>query len=72
METPSLATATEWSGNAPALTYYNYTTHNVDMKWSYTWPDGSSSSSTTCVPAGGNIFYMPVTVTKVSWHQGSC
>ncbi|MGM1062500.1 hypothetical protein [Saccharothrix sp. Mg75] len=72
VETPSLATDREWSGSVPALTFYNYTSRNADLGYSYTWPDGSTSSHTICVPPGGNIFYLPVTVTKLSWHQGSC
>jgi hypothetical protein len=72
VETPSLVTDDEWSGSVAALTYYNYTSRNVDLAYSYTWPDGSTSSYTTCAPRGGSIFYLPVTVTKVSWHEGSC
>ncbi|MBB5826538.1 hypothetical protein [Micromonospora carbonacea] len=72
VETPSLVSAGEWSGSVPAKTYYNYTPRNVDMKYSYTWPDGSTSHYTLCTPPGGNIFYLPVTVTQLSWHEGSC
>ncbi|MEU4793840.1 hypothetical protein ACFWRG_30950 [Micromonospora tulbaghiae] len=72
VETPSLVTSSEWSGSVPALTYYNYTSRNVDMEYVYTWPDGSTSTRTTCVPKGGNIFYLPMAVTKLNWHEGSC
>lgn len=72
VETPSLVTDKQWSGSAPALTYYNYTTWNADLGYSYTWPDGSTSTYTTCVPPGGNIFYLPVTVKKLSRHEGAC
>ncbi|MDQ2587970.1 hypothetical protein [Saccharothrix yanglingensis] len=72
VETPSLMTDTEWSGSVPAKTFHNYTSRNVDLGYSYTWPDGSTSNYTNCVRPGGNIFYLPVTVTKVRWHEGSC
>ncbi|MFC5056476.1 hypothetical protein [Saccharothrix xinjiangensis] len=72
METPSLVTAGAWAGSAPALTYYNYTSRNFDVEYAYTWPDGSTKSAKTCAGPGGNIFYLPVTVTKVSPHEGAC
>ncbi|MFJ6153630.1 MULTISPECIES: hypothetical protein [Micromonospora] len=72
VETPSLVTSKEWSGSVPALTYYNYTSRNVDMEFVYTWPDGSTTTRTTCVPRGGNIFYVPMAVTKLTWHEGAC
>ncbi|MFF9690560.1 hypothetical protein [Streptomyces sp. NPDC014623] len=73
VETPSVAVAEEWSGDAPALTYYNHTPRNADLKYYYIWPDGSKSTSTLCVPSNsGNIFYVPVNVTAVTWHNGSC
>ncbi|WP_229401691.1 hypothetical protein [Micromonospora okii] len=71
-ETPSLVTITNWSGNVPAKTYYNYTSQNFDVTWNYTFPDGEVRESTSCVSRGGNIFYLPVRVTKVSAHQGGC
>ncbi|MFH8760550.1 hypothetical protein [Streptomyces atroolivaceus] len=73
METPSVAVAEEWSGDAPALTYYNHTSRNADLKYYYIWPDGLKSTSTLCVPSNsGNIFYVPVNVTAVTRHNGSC
>ncbi|WP_199440948.1 hypothetical protein [Umezawaea beigongshangensis] len=72
VETPSLVTNREWSGSVPALTYYNHTPRSVDLEYSYTWPDGSTSSYQNCFDPGGNIFYLPVTVTKLSWHDGPC
>ncbi|MFF3865588.1 hypothetical protein [Micromonospora sp. NPDC001898] len=42
------------------------------MTHSYTFPDGEVRVSTNCIPPGGNIFYIPQTVTKLRWHQGSC
>lgn len=73
VEKPSVVTYGEWAGEvAPARTYYNYTSRNVDLEYFYTWPDGSTTSSTNCVRPGGTIFYTPMTVTKLTWHEGSC
>ncbi|MTD57692.1 hypothetical protein [Amycolatopsis pithecellobii] len=72
-ETPSLVTYGEWAGNVPALTFYNDTSSAADLKWSYTFPDGTTRSSSYCVSRlETNIFYIPVTVTNVTPHNGSC
>ncbi|WP_433388819.1 hypothetical protein [Micromonospora sp. KLBMP9576] len=71
-ETPSLVTYGEWSGSVPGLTYYNYTSRNVEMEHVYTWPDGKKTTQKTCSIPGGRIFYLPMAVTKVNWHPGSC
>jgi hypothetical protein len=71
-ETPSIVTSTNWSGSAPGKQYYNYTSQNFDLTYAYTFPDGEVMVRTFCVPSGGNIFYIPVSVTSLTVHQGSC
>lgn len=70
---PSVVTNQDWTGKAPALTYYNYTSRNADLGYLYTLPDGSQQPNTFCVPAHqGNIFYLPVEVTEVTFRDSAC
>ncbi|WP_327038389.1 hypothetical protein [Micromonospora maris] len=67
--TPSLVTTTEWSGNVTVFNFYNYTSRNVDITWSL---PGSPYSGTLCAYPGDGHLYVPVTVTKVSFHNRNC
>jgi hypothetical protein len=70
---PSVVTDQDWTGEAAALTYYNYTSRNADLEYLYTLPDGSQQPNTLCVPAlQGNIFYLQVEVTKVTFRDSAC
>ncbi|MGC4805131.1 phosphoribosyltransferase domain-containing protein [Micromonospora sp. DT233] len=68
-ETPSVVATPAWTGSAAGKTFYNYTGREVDVTHSYTFPDGEVRTSTFCARVGGNIFYAPQTVTKLSWHK---
>ncbi|MEV4119696.1 hypothetical protein [Micromonospora sp. NPDC049645] len=68
---PSLVTTSEWSGSVPAFNFYNYTSRNAEITWSYTYL-GSQHTGVECVRPGGGHFYVPMFVTKVSWQTRVC
>lgn len=69
--TPSLVTSTEWSGRVPAFNFYNYTSRNAEITWSYTYL-GSTYTGEQCVPPGSSWLYVPAFVTKVTWNTRTC
>jgi hypothetical protein len=69
--TPSLMTDSNWSGNVTAFNYYNYTSRNVDITWSYFY-DGRTFTGTDCARPGESFYYVPLSVTKVKWRTGAC
>ncbi|MGC4856751.1 hypothetical protein ACLQ24_26120 [Micromonospora sp. DT4] len=69
--TPSLVTSTEWSGSVPAFNFYNYTSRNAEITWSYTYL-GKPLTGTECVRPGDGNFYVPMFVTKVTWQPRTC
>ncbi|WP_089158197.1 hypothetical protein [Micromonospora sp. NBS 11-29] len=71
VETPSLVTNSEWSGNVTAFNFYNRTTRNAEMSWSYTY-FGTTYTGTDCVRPGEGNYYVPLTVTKVTWQTRIC
>ncbi|MGC5286245.1 hypothetical protein [Micromonospora sp. DT231] len=71
--TPSLVTSSEWSGNVPAFNFYNHTSRNAEISWSYTYLNGSQMSGVLCARAGeGGDLYVPMFATKVSWQTRTC
>ncbi|MGW3892092.1 hypothetical protein ACWD69_25655 [Micromonospora chokoriensis] len=69
--TPSLVTSSEWSGNVPAFNYYNHTSRNAEITWSYNYL-GTIHTGAECVRPGGGNFYVPMFVTKVTWQPRTC
>ncbi|MET8043715.1 hypothetical protein ABZU25_22975 [Micromonospora sp. NPDC005215] len=69
--TPSLVTSGEWSGNVLAFNFYNHTSRNAEITWSYTYL-GSKLSGSLCARPGGGDLYVPMYVTKVSWQPRTC
>ncbi|WP_430502588.1 hypothetical protein ACQRWP_13605 [Micromonospora trifolii] len=69
--TPSLVTTTEWTGNITGFNYYNYTNRNAEISWSFT-TQGMTLTGTECATPGDGFFYVPMTVTKVSWRTHVC
>ncbi|WDZ84096.1 hypothetical protein [Micromonospora cathayae] len=70
-ETPSLVTDSDWSGRVPAFNYYNRTSRNAELTWSYNYL-GSDLSGTVCAPPGEGNLYVPMYVTKLSWQPRTC
>ncbi|WBB80229.1 hypothetical protein O7606_02245 [Micromonospora sp. WMMD882] len=68
---PSVVTATDWSGKVTVFNYFNYTTRNVDVTWSYSYL-GSEYTGTYCSPPGDGHLYVPIYVTKVTFHSRPC
>ncbi|WP_406060720.1 hypothetical protein [Micromonospora sp. NBC_00860] len=64
-------TTTEWNGNITGFNYYNYTNRNAEISWSFT-TQGMTLTGTDCAPPGDGFFYVPMTVTKVSWRTHAC
>lgn len=72
VETPSLVTTTEWSGKVPAFNFYNYTSRNAEITWSYTYL-GTTHTGEICVrPSSSENLYVPAYVTKVTWQPRTC
>ncbi|MFG1651527.1 hypothetical protein ACGFIE_16535 [Micromonospora sp. NPDC049275] len=72
VETPSVLTNSEWSGYAPAFNFYNGTSRNAEITWSFNYL-GTPLTGTICARAGGSgDLYVPMYVTKVSWQPRSC
>ncbi|MET8200842.1 hypothetical protein [Micromonospora taraxaci] len=69
--TPSLVISSEWSGNVPAFNYYNHTSRNAEITWSYNYL-GTIHTGAECVRPGGGNFYVPMFVTKVTWQPRTC
>ncbi|MFI6069224.1 hypothetical protein ACIA47_28725 [Micromonospora sp. NPDC051227] len=69
--TPSLVTTSEWSGNVPAFNFYNRTSRNAEITWSYNYL-GTQLSGAICARPGGGDLYVPMFVTKVSWQTRTC
>ncbi|MBQ0993046.1 hypothetical protein [Micromonospora sp. H61] len=69
--TPSLVTTTEWSGNVPAFNFYNRTSRNAEITWSYNYL-GTQLSGAICARPGGGDLYVPMFATKVSWQPRTC
>ncbi|MEU8115285.1 hypothetical protein [Micromonospora sp. NPDC048947] len=69
--TPSLVTTTEWSGNVPAFNFYNRTSRNAEITWSYNYL-GTQLSGAICARPGGGDLYVPMFATKVSWQTHTC
>ncbi|SCF27577.1 hypothetical protein [Micromonospora chokoriensis] len=69
--TPSLVTSSEWSGNVTAFNYYNHTSRNAEITWSYNYL-GTIHTGAECVRPGGGNFYVPLIVTKVTWQPRTC
>jgi len=70
-ETPSLVTTGEWSGSITAFNFYNYTSRNAEITWSYRYL-GTDYTGAVCARPGSGNLYVPVTVTKVSWQPRTC
>ncbi|MET7371924.1 hypothetical protein [Micromonospora arida] len=64
-------TTSEWSGNVPAFNFYNRTSRNAEIIWSYNYL-GTQLSGTICARPGGGDLYVPMFVTKVSWQPRTC
>ncbi|MEW2146653.1 hypothetical protein AB0869_27965 [Micromonospora vinacea] len=69
--TPSLVTTSEWSGNVAAFNYYNRTSRNAEITWSYNYL-GTQLTGAICARPGGGDLYVPMFVTKVSWQPRTC
>ncbi|WP_299530502.1 hypothetical protein [uncultured Streptomyces sp.] len=66
---PSLATTTEWSGDAPGHIFYNRTSQQVTMTYYLDRDEGQGPAYTACVNREtGSYFTTPVTVTDISWR----
>ncbi|MGC4834022.1 hypothetical protein ACLQ3D_05960 [Micromonospora vinacea] len=64
-------TTTEWSGNVPAFNFYNRTSRNAEITWSYNYL-GTQLSGAICARPGGGDLYVPMFATKVSWQTHTC
>jgi hypothetical protein len=69
--TPTLVTNTEWSGNIPAFNYYNRTSRNAEITWTFMYL-GKLLTNTECAPPGEGNLYVPMTITKVTWQPRTC
>ncbi|MFG2046604.1 hypothetical protein ACGFIW_04145 [Micromonospora sp. NPDC048935] len=65
-------TSSEWSGNVPAFNFYNHTSRNAEVTWSYNYL-GTIHTGEICVRANdGENLYVPAFVTKVTWQTRTC
>ncbi|MEU4556465.1 hypothetical protein [Micromonospora violae] len=72
VEPPSLVTSSEWTGRVPAFNFYNYTSRNAEITWSYLY-NGSIHTGEICVrPNNSENLYVPAFVTKVTWQTHTC
>ncbi|MEK8107204.1 hypothetical protein NKG94_22365 [Micromonospora sp. M12] len=65
-------TSGEWSGNVPAFNFFNYTSRNAEITWSFNYL-GSPLTGVLCArPGTGGDLYVPMFATKVSWQTRNC
>lgn|GEM_PF-2104625 len=71
-ETPSLTTNTEWSGEVPAFLFYNRTSRNAEITWSYDYL-GTTYTGKRCAYANDSgDLYVTISITKVTWQPTTC
>jgi hypothetical protein len=71
-ETPSLMTTSEWSGKVTAFLFYNRTSRNAEITWSYDYL-GTTYTGKRCAWANSSgDLYVPIHITKVTWHPSTC
>lgn len=58
-------------GNVPAFNFYNRTSCNAEITWSYNYL-GTQRSGTICARPGGGDLYVPMFAAKVSWQTRTC